>query len=184
MNGLLIPGTNSNGSITSNGSSAPPPPPPIPTQLFSNLNINNNETTTVSHQSGPPPPPPLPLIGANNGFLEQSKNLKPTQRYNEDGCNNSTTSQKQPANGTINGNGGGGLDFLTEIRQRIQKKNFQQQQENAVDQQPLNDNNNFRQEDSDGSYKPSNIKKLNSNIPQKNDSPKPLKKFVFYFGLI
>ncbi len=163
MNGLLIPGTNSNGSIqTQTTTTTAPPPPPIPTQLFSNLNINNNNETTTTTVIPPPPP----LIAGNHGSnQEQFKNLKPIQRNNEEGSSN----QKFTSNGTING---GGLDFLTEIRQRIQKKNFQQQHQD--EQQQQNEN---KQEDSDGSYKPSNIKKLNSNIPQKtNDSPKPLKK--------
>ncbi len=121
MNGLLIQGTNSNGSIGNGGPPPPPPPPPLPSQLFP---IQNEQQSVAP--TGPPPPPP-PIGGL--GFLEQQQSQQQQQLIKKSvvpqrqddvavGVGNTNTIVKAQIQQ---------MDFLTEMRQMIGKK-FQKQE--------------------------------------------------------
>lgn len=124
----------------------PPPPPPLPNGLFNG-----------SGAAPPPPPPPPPLTPApsNNGTNSNAQNGN-----SNGGSSNNYLSEiakfqanKQlkkideapPARQTAPQ-----LDFLTEIREKLERKN-KQQQSNGVN------GNHDDQVDTSGSYKPSNL---------------------------
>jgi hypothetical protein len=105
---------------TSNGSAAPPPPPPpLPNGM-----LNGNGPA-------PPPPPPLPMNlssstlpnnnnnnNNNNMMNELTKSIQASRQLKKVDIEPPPTSrQTAPPQ----------LDFLTEIRQKLEKKNQQQQ---------------------------------------------------------
>jgi hypothetical protein len=140
----------------------PPPPPPMPVGLFGTAN------------GGPPPPPPissmqsLNLNSNNNNSRQQnatshadelSRSIANRQlkKVDESSSSSSTTSSSSSS-----GRGGPPqLDFLTEIRQKLEAKNL------GINGGSSNDNENL---------KPSNGLKKISRTVLNTESPKPIKK--------
>lgn len=149
----------------------PPPAPPLMPNLFDNVHHDNHTSSPVISGGGPPPPP-IPQNGFNGAnFLDQAKMLRSVPKHDD-----SNTLSTNGANATANAsnNKPAPMDFLTEIKQRLGKF---QQDSSGNSQQQVNDT---KQDDLDG-YKPSNIKKLNTNTAiqkqqQHIDSPKTIKK--------
>lgn len=154
----------------------PPPPPPLPNGLFNG-----------SGAAPPPPPPPPPLTPApsNNGTNSNAQNGNggSSNNYLSEIAKFQANKQLKkideapPARQTAPQ-----LDFLTEIREKLERKN-KQQQSNGVN------GNHDDQVDTSGSYKPSNLiqNQRKTSIPsnptsigskyQSNPNPNPNSQF-------
>lgn len=131
----VIPDSNftSNNTIQTN-SAPPPPPPPIPNGLF-----GNSSTSSSSSSGGPPPPPPPPInqlfnaVNANAAATATATSNAgggPSSSYTNEIAKFQQNKLKKVDEGGSGPSGGGGragpqLDFLTEIRQKIEKKQQQ-----------------------------------------------------------
>jgi hypothetical protein len=108
-------------SNMSNGNNGPPPPPPLPNGL-------------LNGSAPPPPPPPLPInlssstlptnnnSNSNNNMMnELTKSIQASRQLKKVDIEPTPPTSRQTAPPQ--------LDFLTEIRQKLEKKNKQQQQQ-------------------------------------------------------
>jgi hypothetical protein len=126
---------------TTPANGAPPPPPPIASMQSLNLN-GNHANGALSNQSN-----------SNSMASELAKSIANRQQLKK--VDEPQTSNRQTAPPQ--------LDFLTEIRQKLEAKN----RNDTAGGNPASDNDNL---------KPSNgLKKINRNGIN-SDSPKPIKK--------
>jgi len=155
---------NQQNNIASNNNSAPPPPP-LPTNLFS----------TQTNVGGGPPPPPPPIasmqslnINSNSNSNSNSNNQNSNNNSNSNNLANDlarSIANRQPLKKVeqeTRQTAPPQLDFLTEIRQKLEAKNL-------GNNGTSNENENL---------KPSNgLKKISRNNIS-SDSPKPIKKIT------
>jgi len=124
--------------LFSSGNGGPPPPPPISSMQSLNLNNANNRPNVISHTDE----------------LSRSIANRQLKKVDETSSTSSTSSSSSGRGGPPQ------LDFLTEIRQKLEAKNL-----------GINGSSNENE-----NLKPSNgLKKVSRNALA-NDSPKPIKK--------
>lgn len=150
----------------------PPPPPPLPTSLFSN-----------SSTPAPPAPPPPSLSSSNQPASSQPSYINEIAKFQ---ANKLKKVDSEPNNSGKGSAPPGPLDFLAEIRQRIEKKNsMEKEQKNSVADNNVDTN----------SCKPSSLVNrslngknqfggaVNGNKSQQFESPKTIKKYQIFFQL-
>jgi hypothetical protein len=146
-----LPNCHNNNNNNNNISNAPPPPPPLPNGFFTNPPV----------ASGPPPPPPImtqPSINNINNNNNKTNNNNNTNNYTNEIGKFQINKLKKVADDQISNNRATvppQLDFLTEIRQKLEKKNSQQMSASES-------NSSEQVVDTSGSYKPSQFLRKNN----------------------
>lgn len=152
---------------SSSTSVPPPPPPPLPTSIFS------------ASSAPPPPAPPPPSISSNQPVSSQPSYISEIAKFQ---ANKLKKVETEPINNSKSSGPPGPLDFLAEIRQRIEKKNSMEKEQKNPTENSVDTN----------SCKPSSL--VNRNLNGKNqfggvtngikhqqfESPKTIKKYSYF----
>lgn len=168
----------SNGSTSSSngiGQSGPPPAPALPASMV---------PTSSGSAPPPPPPPPLPMFGLNNS-ANSSANDSHTSNgtaaamappgpmnniHTNSNNNNSADESKVVAAKKKEETKAPQIDFLTEIRMKIEKKNQQLQQQDSSDSKDSSDDY------KNGGFARTKLNGSTNGGRMQTDSPKPCKK--------